>query len=33
VLFYLGTFLYTLLSLQSSLSDEDTAISLGFGIE
>jgi hypothetical protein len=33
VLFYLGTFLYTVLSLQSSLSDEDTAISLGFAIE
>jgi hypothetical protein len=33
VLFYLGTFLYTVLSLQNSLSDEDTAISLGFGIE
>lgn len=33
VLFYLGTFLYTVLNLQSSLSDEDTAISLGFAIE
>ncbi|KAH8791445.1 hypothetical protein BGZ57DRAFT_589460 [Hyaloscypha finlandica] len=33
VLFYLGTFLYTTLDLRNSLSDEDTAISLGFGIE
>jgi len=33
VLFYLGTFLYTVLDLRSSLSNEDTAISLGFGIE
>ncbi len=33
MLFYLGTFLYTVLSLQSPLSDEDTAISLGFAIE
>jgi len=33
VLFYLGTFLYMVLDLRNSLSDEDTAISLGFGIE
>ncbi|KAE9379309.1 hypothetical protein N431DRAFT_499919 [Stipitochalara longipes BDJ] len=33
VLFYLGTFLYTVLDLRNSLANEDTAISLGFGIE
>lgn len=33
ILFYLGTFLYTILDLRSSLSDEDSALSLGFGIE
>lgn len=33
VLFYLGAFIYTILDLQNDPSDQDSAISLGFGIE
>ncbi|TAQ83360.1 hypothetical protein B7494_g8318 [Chlorociboria aeruginascens] len=33
VLFYLGAFVYTILDLQSNPSSEDSAESLGFGIE
>lgn len=33
VLFYLGAFVYTILDLQSDPSDQDSAISLAFGVE
>ena len=33
VLFYLGSFVYTILDLQTNPSSQDAAISLGFGIE
>lgn len=33
VLFYLGAFVYTILDLHNNPSNEDNAISLGFGIE
>lgn len=33
VLFYLGAFVYSILDLRNDPSDEDSAISLGFGIE
>jgi hypothetical protein len=33
VLFYLGAFVYTILDLHNDPSDQDNAISLGFGIE
>lgn len=33
VLFYLGAFIYTILDLKNDPSDQDNAISLGFGIE
>jgi hypothetical protein len=33
VLFYLGAFIYTILDLPSDPSDQDTAISLAFGVE
>lgn len=33
VLFYLGAFIYTILDLQSDPSDQDSAISLAYGVE
>ncbi len=33
VLFYLGAFVYAILDLRTSLSDEDSAISVSFGIQ
>jgi ABC-type multidrug transport system fused ATPase/permease subunit len=33
VIFYLGAFIYTILDLRNDLSDEDSALSLSFGME